>query len=191
MSKKKAEAVQKKPSGKSSMRDGLIIAAAIVIVGGGFLFYKSSQSVPPQPVAEDSPHQAIDGMAGMGALANMPQDYNSLVAIGNQTMDQGNYAMAAESYRRALAIDGESPNVRTDYGACLHGMGLPERAIEEFYTVIVTHPEHGIANFNLGIVYYTLNNSDSARFYWEKYLSVEPNGGAAEQAREYLKTLDG
>jgi len=188
MSKKKvAVASAAKPS-KSSMRDTLIIVAAIVVVGGGFLLYKSSQAPPPPPVAQDPPHQ---GMEGMEALADMPTDYGSLIAVGNQTMDQGNFAVAAESYRRALAINGESPDLRTDYGACLHGMGLPHRAIEEFHTVIAEHPEHRIANYNLGIVYFSQNVADSARFYFEKYLTVDPNGGAAAQAKSYLEKLGG
>jgi Tfp pilus assembly protein PilF len=106
-------------------------------------------------------------------------------------MDHGNYPVAAEAYRRALAIDSTSADVRTDYGACLHGMGMPDRAIEEFKRVLANDPKHSIAHFNLGIVFYQSQKPDSARYYWKKYLEIDPNGNAADAARNYLKEVGG
>ena len=127
----------------------------------------------------------------MGVLNSLPVDFNSLVELGHQNMDAGNYAVAAECYRRALAIDGSSLDLRTDYGACLHFMALPDRAIEEFRTVLKQNPNHPIANFNMGIVYYNENKNDSAEFYWNKYLTIDPNGSASETARKLLKEIGG
>ena len=135
----------------------------------------------------DPSHQDVEGMTS--ALGNLPNDYNSLVQLGNQTMDQGNFAMAAECYKRALNIKGDSPNIRTDYGACLHGMGLPQRAIEEFMTVTQQYPEHTIANFNLGIVYYSVSQVDSAKTYFDKFLALEPTGAQSDAARNYLTEI--
>ncbi len=121
----------------------------------------------------------------------IPGDYSTLVSRGNQLMDEGNFAMAAEYYRQALTINGESPDVRTDFGACLHGMGLAERAIEEFREVITKHPGHGVAHLNLGTVYFDLNQRDSARYYWERVITVNPDGRAARLARDFLAKLGG
>lgn len=190
MSVKKAADRKPTASKKSSSRDLIIIVTAIVVVAGAFLIYKYQQS-SPQEAMVDNPHQGVEGTGGMGAIPGMPTDYESLVAMGHQTMDQGNYAMAAESYRRALALNGESPDLRTDYGACLHGMGLPQRALEEFHKVIKEHPEHGIANFNIGVTYYTMGQVDSARVYWNQYLAIEPDGSASAQAKQYLMDTEG
>jgi tetratricopeptide (TPR) repeat protein len=122
-------------------------------------------------------------------LENLPTEYGPLVKAGNDFMDQQNFPLAAELYRRALAIDSTSPDVRTDFGACLHGMGLVHRAIEEFHRVISEHPEHGIANFNLGVVYFGNGENDSALYYLEKYVKGNPEGTPADMAREYLKQI--
>ncbi len=185
---------QKAKSGKNnSTRDTLIIISVLVVAVVGYFLINKPVSLPAQADEHvhqevDQNHQDVEGMES--ALANMPTDYNSLVQLGNQTMDQKNFPLAAESYKRALEINGDSPDVRTDYGACLHAMGLPQRAIEEFMTVVQKNPEHTIANFNLGIVYYTLDQNDSAKTYFNKYLSLESTGPTADAAAKYLKELN-
>ncbi len=178
---------------KRSTRDILVIVAVLIVVGVGYFLFKEPAKMPPQQATSEFNHPDVEGMekGAMPSLADFPTDYAALVQLGNQLMDQGNYPIAAEAYKRALAINGEDPNVRTDYGACLHGMGLPHRAIEEFHKVIAEHPEHAIANFNLGIVFYNNKNADSARYYWETYLKIDPNGQAAATARQYLEVLGG
>ena len=173
-------------AGANWRRDGLIVVGLIVVVLGGYWFMQ--EAPPPTPEATEFSNPA--GHEGMGAaLADVPTDYAGLVDGGNQHMDAGNFPMAAEFYGRALALDGHSPDVRTDYGACLHAMGLAERGLEEFRTVYAEHPEHGIVRYNMGIVHYGLGRVDSARYYWEEYLRVAPEGGAAESARNYLKEI--
>lgn len=185
----KADRSRGSGGGKKGYRDVVIISAVIVIVVGGYILFKEPEALPEKPFPSGEAHLGMEGM--VGSLPDLPTDYNSLVNVGNEFMDQANFAVAAECYKRALAIKHNSPDVRTDFGACLNGMGLPHRAIEEFMTVIKDHPEHGIANYNLGIVYHGTNEPDSARFYWEKYLAVDPNGPAAESARNFLEELAG
>ena len=43
----------------------------------------------------------------------------------------------------------------------------------------------------LAHVYLDMGKPDSARFYWEKYLQLEPTGAAAAKARELLGNLNG
>lgn len=187
-------AAQSGKKGKSTaVRDLSIVAAALVAVTAGYFLLKEPEKLPQAPQQQQAQMpQGHEGM-DMSQMSNIqfPPDYASLVQMGNQTMDAGNFAVAAEAYRRALVIDESSVNVRTDFGACLHGMGLPNRALEEFYRVIKEHPEHSIANFNIGIVYHGLGKEDSAKVYWEKYLRIDPSGSAAAAARQYLKELGG
>jgi Tfp pilus assembly protein PilF len=120
-----------------------------------------------------------------------PEDYDALVRMGNDAMDKGNFAIAAEAYRRALTIDGSSLSVRTDFGACLHGMGLAERALQELRKVITADPAHLIATFNMGIVHFTMNQSDSARQYMERVLTLTPDQAMETRAKEVLSDLNG
>ncbi|MEW6412301.1 MAG: tetratricopeptide repeat protein [Candidatus Zixiibacteriota bacterium] len=178
---------------KRSSRDILVIVGVLIVVAVGYFLFKEPSPLSKQEAAVEFEHPDVEGMDrnAMPSLANFPTDYESLVQLGNQLMDQGNFPIAAEAYKRALAIDPRDPNVRTDFGACLHGMGLQRRAIEEFHRVLTEHPEHAIANFNLGIVFYNTKTLDSARYYWKEYLRIEPDGQAAAQAKQYLETIGG
>ncbi len=183
-------AISKKRS--NPRRDNLIIIGVIVVVAVGYLIMNrpAPSETPPPAANAQNPHGG-DMDAMMGALANMPSDYASLVQMGNESMDHGNYAVAAECYKRALAQEGSSSNVRTDYGACLHGMGLPQRALEEFRKVLSDDPAHTIANYNLGVVFFSIEQSDSAKVYFTKYLKLDPQGHAASSAQNYLKEIGG
>ncbi|MCP4684289.1 MAG: tetratricopeptide repeat protein [bacterium] len=175
---------------KTAARDSVIVVGVLLIVTAGFFVLKGQAERPVDPsteVATDGPHA---GQMSMDMLEGLPADYRGLVEAGNKFYDESSFAVAAEVYSRALAIDGRSPDVRTDYGACLYAMGIPERAADEFRTVIRTSPEHAIANFNLGIVYHSMQQEDSARVYWERYLELDPDGPPAATARELLKELD-
>jgi cytochrome c-type biogenesis protein CcmH/NrfG len=172
-------------TGGNWKRDGLIVVGIILVVVVGYLYMRET---PQQPVATEM--TTPPDHEGMGsAIPNMPTDYAELIEGGNQFMDAGNFPMAAEMYRRALEIDATSPDVRTDFGSCLNRMGLAERALEEFRTVYQEHPEHATVRYNMGIVHFGLGRTDSAKIYWEEYLQLAPDGGAAGSARGYLEGM--
>lgn len=173
-------------------RDWLILAVVMAAITAGYFIFKKPTPVAPGTDGENWSHGGVplDEMGNIGQiLQNMPTDYGALVEYGNQFMDQANFAVAAECYRRALTLQEDSGDVRVDYGACLHGMGLPYRAIEEFHKVLKADLSHTIARFNLGIVFYDLQQADSARVYWREYLSLDPNGRAVAQARELMQQI--
>ena len=178
-------------NGNTRIRDIGIIAIVLVLALLAYILFYPAQQVPARQPADKPEVVAHSGEGMMGDVDGLPEDFESLVNTGNRYMDDGNYAVAAESYRRALAIDSSDNDVRTDFGACLHAMGLVDRAIEEFQKVLAVKPNHGIAHFNLGIVYYQQDQYDSARVYWQKYLTLEPDGRAAKMARELLREIDG
>jgi Tfp pilus assembly protein PilF len=179
----------------TTMRDAFIIIGALVLITAGYFVLRERQE---PPVPQGHVHtESESGMQGQmqaqtqSILNNLPAEYEPLVQTGNRFMDQGNYAIAAEAYRRALAIDPSSTAVRTDYGACLSGMGLPERAVEEFRTVLESEPDHPIATFNMGIVFLNMEKADSARTYLEKTIALEPEPQLKAQAERLIQQLDG
>ncbi len=170
------------------VRDTFILVGALVVVTIGYFVFTSSKKAPSHPAQQPRTNQPVNSMDdAMSMLENLPEDYSSLVAMGNSLMDEGNYSFAAECYKRALSISDTSWNVRVDYGTCLHGMGLSERAVQILSEVVKNQPTHAIAHFNLGVIYYDLNRIDSARLYWQKYLKLDPQGHAAEAAKSLLK----
>ncbi len=186
------QAEPRQGSRQTNRRDLLILGAVFLVVTVGYFVFKKPEVVLMSPASEvTSPNDVATGdmNEAMQMFENLPTDYSSLVALGNKYMDERNYPVAAECYQRALALNGDSLDVRVDYGACLHGMGLPRRAIEEFRRVIEMNPSHALAIFDVGIVYYDLNEIDSARVYWQKYLTLDPNGKAAEVAHALLEKI--
>ncbi len=173
-------------------RDILVIVGVMAFVGLAYLAFAKTTPMPLPPSEQSASHGTNDSQMDMShamtMLDDIPNDFESLVQNGNNYMDQGNFAVAAELYRRALEIR-NVPDVRVDYGACLHGMGLPIRAIETFKQVIIDQPGHTIATFNLGVVYFDQQQLDSARVYFNKYLELEPNGQAIEQAERFLREM--
>jgi predicted nucleic acid-binding Zn ribbon protein len=130
-------AISKKRS--NPRRDNLIIIGVIVVVAVGYLIMNrpAPSETPPPPAANAQNPHGGDMDAMMGALANMPSDYASLVQMGNESMDHGNYA-----FRKVLSDD----------------------------------PAHTIANYNLGVVFFSIEQSDSAKVYFTKYLKLDPQG---------------
>lgn len=182
-------------SRKSHGKEVVIIVGILIAIGlGYFLLRDNPNPVAKQETTRISGHEDIEGSdmgQAMSMLGNLPDDYDALVGMGNQFMDEGNFPVAAECYKRALAKNSESPDVRVDYGACLHGMGLPNRALEEFKAVVENYPDHEIVHFNIGIVYNELKETDSAVVYWKKYLELDPNGMAASSAKQLIEQYGG
>ena len=179
-------------SGKNrnnGMRDVIIIAIVMIVFGATY-FALRQPPVVPQPPSQSANVGGHQSMGGMDQLNNLPTDYNGLVGIGHQSMDEGNYSVAAECYRRALEIDSSDDNVRVDFGACLHAMGLGERALDEFRTVMSHNNGHTIVQFNAGVVHSSLGNADSAMYYLEKYIAMDPNGRAVGQAKSIMEQLN-
>jgi len=180
---------------KNMKRDLLVIGITLVaILGGYFVIVYPGKSNPFEPAANphgDSPHMGedFDMESALSNLDGLPEGFDQLVLEGNRYMDNGNYPVGAECYRRALEIR-DAPDVRVDFGACLHAMGLEDRAEEEFRTVLGQVPDHPIATFNMGIVFYTGTTMDSARVYFERYLELDPNGLAATSATNLLKEIN-
>lgn len=169
----------------SKLKEMLILGSFLVVVVLLFLAFIEPQPIPVAPAGAEHNHSQ------QPAIPEFPDDFQGLVDLGDSQMDLGEYTIAAEAYSRALSIDGTSADIRTDYGTCLYGVGLLDRAVVEYKKVLQIAPDHSIVNYNLAIVYHDLNNIDSAKVFWIKYLEIEPEGTAADNSRYYLKQLEG
>jgi len=123
-------------------------------------------------------------------IYNLPDNYNELIKLGNDFMDNHRFRIAAECYRRALTIDSTNPNVICDLGACLHAMSDFKSAAEMFKKAITIDSGHAIAHLNLGIVYRSMKNHEKAKLIWEKLITLYPNKAIADTAGRYIERLD-
>jgi cytochrome c-type biogenesis protein CcmH/NrfG len=167
-------------------KDHLLVLGLLAIVAVIYIGYRL---VNPDEAAEMAAHQAAQqqqphGMPQMDVAAfrdQMPTDYPSLVSMGNELMDRGQFALAVECYSRALEIKPTEPDVMVDMGTCQHNLGLNRDAIINFQRALQLEPAHQIAKFNLGIVYLTLEEPDKAVEWWDKLLAENPTGELKER----------
>jgi hypothetical protein len=183
----KTAGTETRKSKMTPIQESLMVVGVVALISAGYFVFSKPQKVPAPQIQTPAGHENVGDMGA--ALPNLPSDYNGLVAAGDQYMNQNNFPVAAECYKRALAIDASSPDVRSDFASCLYGMGLASRALDEFRIIKEKFPLHGVSLFNMGVVFFSQNIGDSAKFYFAKYLELEPNGKAAEQARNYLNEL--
>ena len=169
----------------------IIIAVMVIFAAGYFIFAKK-----PEKRGKGFKHPEIEGITMEMApdmaqvLATLPDDYEGLVQKGNQYMDDRLYPLAIECYQRALAIDSSDANVLIDLGACRHAEGEYETAIALFRKALEIDPGHAVGHFNLGIAYSSINNMDSTRKYWMRYVELSPGTPMADTVRHFLEMID-
>jgi len=179
-----SEGKSKAPS-KGSLSDFLYISGFVLVFAVIFFV------VSDKPVNGDThSHEAQNQMTTMDdLLANLPENYNDLVELGNRFMDNRHYAVAAECYRRALAINDDDPDIVCDLGSCLHATGDFDGAVDMFQKTIQLDSLHAIAYFNLGIVYRTMDKNDEAKQYWGKLITMFPDREISDSARKYIESF--
>jgi len=172
-------------------RDTILIVAVLVVFAAAYFVFQEK----PEPKSTGFKHPEVPGMT-MGDtpemekfMAELPQDYDELIGLGNNYMDQGMYALAIECYQRGLAIDSTDPNVIIDLGACYHAVGGSQKAIEFFEKALAIKPDHLIGHFNTGIVYRQLGNNEMAKRHWEKVIALDPGTPMADTAQSYINHL--
>lgn len=176
----------------------IIVGAALVIgiLVGVLLFGKSRQDQAAGPGTATAPpglptvnyQQQITMLEGI--VAKDPGNRNAWVELGNNYFDSRQPMKAVEAYGKALAIDGNDPDVLTDQGVMFRQLGWYDRAIANFVKANQISPDHVQSLYNLGVVYrFDLNDPVKARQAWEKYLKINPSGPGADQVRTELEAI--
>jgi Flp pilus assembly protein TadD len=104
-------------------------------------------------------------------------------------MDHGHFEPAARGYTHVLHLDSLNAAVWVDRGACRHALGDFAGAKSDFRRALALTPEHPTAHFNLGIVFYSQGQADSARLHFNFVISTAPGSNEAERARSLLAAL--
>lgn len=120
-----------------------------------------------------------------------PEDYPTIVNLGNAYFDSGNYAEAEKWYAAALGKKPEDENVRTDLGLTFIFRDPPnyDRAIQEFEAVLAKNINHPQALQNLTVAYTKKGNTAKATETVAKLESVDPTNVSIAKLREEIKKL--
>jgi len=94
--------------------------------------------------------------------------------LGNVLMIQGRQDEALESYRRALGINADYPDVYNNVGNILTDKGRFEEACENYLKALQRAPTFVEAYINLGLACIAMGNKDDAVQCFRKALDVNP-----------------
>lgn len=187
----------------TSLQAYLLAAFCMLLgVGAGYLFRGSA--LPATAQASPSLAQPGSGMVQpsetdmqaaiaqaaapfLEAVNQNPNDYNSLVKLGNVYYDGKQYPSAIAYYERALAIHPENPDVRTDMGTAYWYNGNADKAIEAMQTSLKYRPGHPQTLFNLGWVRWQGKaDPKGAVEAWQQLLKANPDYPQKEQVEQYI-----
>lgn len=172
----------------------LIVIAVLAISLMGFGGYNWMQKETESPENNHTHVQKAPAMSGSDLAqyaSDLPNDYESLLQMGNSLMDQGNYAMASECYSKANNLRPGNPDLLVDLGTCLHSIGNNNAAISNFEAALLVKPDHVVAKFNMGIVYYALADSTKAIAWWQKILDENPTDDVRARVGQMMQMVRG
>lgn len=120
-----------------------------------------------------------------------PDDYVTLMNLGNAYFDSSKFEDAEKAYTAALAKKPDDLDVRTDLGLTFVMRPKPDldRAVKEFNTVLEKDPNHKMALQNLGLAYTKKGDAKKANEVITKLEAVDPEGGAAAKLKEEVAKI--
>ncbi len=136
------------------------------------------------------------------ANAIRPDDYNTLVQLGNVHFDLGDHYLqhqdtvqsnahfqeAGRWYERALTQKPDDVNVRTDYGLTFYKRQPREleRAITEYRRALATNPKHPQALHNLIVALTEKGELDEAEALLKRLEEVAPGAHILDTLRQEI-----
>lgn len=120
----------------------------------------------------------------LAQLKTNPNDFDTVVKLGNLYYDNQAYPQAIEYYEKAIALQPENADVRTDMGTAYWYTGNADKAIASFDKALTIRPNHAATLFNLGIVKWQgKKDPKGAIVAWEKLLQTNPDYPQKDQVQ--------
>lgn len=110
---------------------------------------------------------------------------------GGEALTAGNWATAADYFKRALALSPDSPSLRHRFGTALFRMGDVRGAEEQFERVIRTTPAFREAHYNLAMIKAASGRMEPAIVQLSTALDREPGYSRARVALARLLAVTG
>lgn len=138
--------------------------------------------------------QRFDGAIEYLKQANKikPDDYETIVNLGNTNFDSRNYAEAEKWYSSALAKKADDVNVRTDLGLTFLLREPPdyERSITEFNRSLETDPNHVQTLQNLTVAYTRKGDAEKANATLARLETADAKNTSISKLREEIQKLN-
>ena len=155
------------------------VAATTTQQGSGF------QKQQADPNAQAALAQAAAPL--LEAVNKDPNDFDSLVKLGNLYYDGQQFPNAIQYYERALMIHPDNPDVRTDMGTAYWYTGNAEKALAAMETSLKYRPGHPQTLFNLGWVRWQgKQDPKGAIEAWQQLLKANPDYPQRQQVEQYI-----
>jgi cytochrome c-type biogenesis protein CcmH/NrfG len=123
----------------------------------------------------------------LDAVNKDPNDFDSLVKLGDLLYDGKQFPSAIQYYARALAIHPDNPDVRTDMGTAYWYTGNAEKALAAMETSLKYRPGHPQTLFNLGWVRWQgKQDPRGAIEAWRQLLKANPDYPQRQQVEQYI-----
>ena len=121
-----------------------------------------------------------------------PDDYETIVNLGNAFFDAGKYEEAEKSYSAALVKKVNDVNVRTDLGLTYIFRDPPnyDRAVQEFSRSLETDPNHIQTLQNLTVAYTKKSDAAKANATLARLENVDSSNSAISKLREEMQKLE-
>ncbi|MGB7609896.1 MAG: tetratricopeptide repeat protein, partial [Candidatus Sulfotelmatobacter sp.] len=147
------------------------------------------QPAPAQPTPEQLKAMVEQSVAPLLAtLKTNPDDFNTLVQIGNLYYDGKQYPEAVKYYRLAVKNQPTNADLLTDLGTSLWYTGDADGAITEFQNALKYRPDHPATLFNLGVVRWQGKlDPKGAVQAWEELLRSNPDYPQKQEVQEYIE----
>lgn len=206
MSQENKQSQSANPAGWTGTQAYVLAVFCLLLgVGLGYLFRGSAAPASAQPSVATAPQQGSAPQPQQPSAAEMqaavaqtaapfleavnknPNDYDSLVKLGDVFYDGQQYQSAIQYYERALAIHPDNPDVRTDMGTAYWYTGNADKAVAAMETSLKFRPGHPQTLFNLGWVRWQGKaDPKGAVAAWEQLLKTNPDYPQRQQVEQYI-----
>ena len=116
---------------------------------------------------------------------------DSLYLLGNDRLESGQYAEAAELFEWALELSPRMVLAHMGLGLALARSGRPEEAVAPLETTIRMRPNFAEALNNLGVVYYLLGRHDDAIRALARAITIAPENAEARNNLDEVRLRAG
>jgi Flp pilus assembly protein TadD len=147
---------------------------------------ETAATAPPAGSPMEQVRQRLDTLKKQ--VEQNPNDFDSLVQLGNMYMDVSKFPQAIDYFNRALAVR-EEPSVRTDLGICYKQSGQNEQARDAFRKVATEQPDEWQAIYNLAIVDGEMKDYADARVQLTKLKQLRPGDPQVTKLEQALAAV--
>ncbi len=112
----------------------------------------------------------------------------NVLQLAHRLNDSGFFLRAIDYYKMYLRAETKNADVWIDLGVCYFELKKYDEAKLNMRKGLKINPNHQIGLFNLGIVNFSQGITDSAKYWWNKALSINESSEIGKRAKQLLES---